>query len=281
MNSPLKLLLTVGGVLYIAISSLDCVSTGAIDPQGYRHTDFGYAVRSLEPGSAQFLPPHWQLDNFQIDRVSGQWEQKTGGHWKAVRRVDLNGDGVIDKSETNEEPAYDLHFVHEVNGGIIWVKAHPVRKDRGRLALDVVLDDYIDSLRGTGLFEQGDLFGLETVVARKFTTFVRERKSTKVAGRPAVEAVIELAETDRLEIDKSERSGIVRVVMIRFPFYVKASVTGPNESQVFDGKDGHRYVKRNALLVIGYYNTPRYFKENVGDLDGLLTRVTLPSGSPP
>jgi hypothetical protein len=281
VNSPLKLLLTVGGVLYIAISSLDCVSTGAIDPQGYRHTDFGYAVRSLEPGSAQFLPPHWQLDNFQIDRVSGQWEQKTGGHWKAVRRVDLNGDGVIDKSETNEEPAYDLHFVHEVNGGIIWVKAHPVRKDRGRLALDVVLDDYIDSLRGTGLFEQGDLFGLETVVARKFTTFVPERKSTKVAGRPAVEAVIALAETDRLEIDKSERSGIVRVVMIRFPFYVKASVTGPNESQVFDGKDGHRYVKRNALLVIGYYNTPRYFKENVGDLDGLLTRVTLPSGSPP
>jgi len=69
--------------------------------------------------------------------------------------------------------------------------------------------------------------------------------------------------------------------MARFPCYVKASLTSPNASQVFAGRDGARYVKQNALLVIGYYNTPRYFKENVGDLDDLLTRVTLPAASLP
>src|SRR5205085_5223538 len=101
---------------------------------------------------------------------------------------------------------------------------HPLDADKD---LGVLLGDYADSLAGTGFYEQGSVFGLSTIRARSFTTFISDRKDVRLGPHQALSASIEIAPTDRLRIDPQHRSAKLRVVLTKFYFLEPVDPAGP------------------------------------------------------
>ena len=170
-------------MLAIIAAVMGCAeSGGAIGPQGFDQSLYGYHVDYGNPANQTFLGPDWRVDNFQWDTTARAWKQKTGDAYVATRELDEDNDGTISPGEKSEEPIYDLRLTNTADNGVIWVKAHPLAfQDSGR-DLGVVINNYADSLAGTGLYYQGSIFTLEHVKARQYTTFVDPTENVHAAS---------------------------------------------------------------------------------------------------
>lgn len=285
-----------------------CATSGFLNQNGYGNSTYPYRIAYTRPAEGRFLGPDWQVDSWTRGDPGGSWEQKTGEDYVAVREMDLDRDGTIGSGEQEKEPIYDLRLVSRTTNGVIWAKAHPLHPDNSDRLLDVVLDGYVDSLRGTGLYAQGNVFSLERIKTRKFTTFVTDRGAVQMGAHSGVTATIELAEVDRLQIHPEERSSKTRIVMVRFPYQVDADKANrfqrvcpeiPRQSamssasqKVTNPYGGKReapppappgqgqQLRCHALLVLGYYNTPDHFAAGLADFDAFVQTVTL-KGLPP
>jgi hypothetical protein len=271
----LLLALAVAGVL----GTPACASSSAFEEGGYRQKVFGYGVRYGEPSKKVVLGKEWQLDNFRYSYEMQGLAEKTGDDYVAERVQDLNRDGTIGLGERWSEPIYDLKLVSKTNNGVIWTKAHPILPEDSEQSLDVILDGYADSLAGAGLFAQGNLFSIARPSVRNFTTFLGSRVVGKVGDHEALIGTIQIAEVDKLKLDPTHRSGIVKLALLKLRYFtpIDSAARSSYPIVVHGGRPCHARV---GLLVIGYHNTPRYFADGEKDFDDLLARVTFPDAKP-
>jgi hypothetical protein len=300
----MRLITVTLGLAGLGLLLVQCgPKAGVIGPAGFAQETYHYNVSYRDPVKKLFLPADWQLDNY-YDYFEGTWKPKEGPAYQAVREFDANGDGTISESEKNSEFIYDLRFTHTKDDGIIWIKAHPVAASDARRDLDVELNDYADGMAGTGLYAQGNLFSLEKLKARTYTTFVTSRQPIKVGSLTGLVGEIEIAEIERLRLDPKHRSGKLRVVLARFIYEEQdnspASATDqtglahigvPGAPAITRDagatkrqggvvwRNGLAYRERTGLLVAGYYNTMSRFDEHVKDFDQILGQLSLTTGS--
>jgi hypothetical protein len=281
------------GILLLAGVGAGCVTSGgAFNETGYRQSVFGYQVAFRDAKAKSLAGPDWQIDSHRKDSINGGWEEKTGTDYVAVREEDLNQDGSIGIGERTDETIYDLKLLNKKDNGVIWTKAHPLLPENAETDLEVILDNYVDALAGNGRYAQSNLFGVERVKARNYTTFLVDKKIEKVGSGDALAGTIEIAEVDRLKSDPAHRSGVIRVLLVKFRCFTFDNCRRENpDVNVEKGKReldrwplvdcrGKQCRARAGLLVVGYYNTPAYFAAGLPEIDDLLKRVSFPEAGP-
>jgi hypothetical protein len=267
-------------------------SGGTFNDAGYRQQVFGYQVAYRDAKTKTFAGSDWQIDSHRHDSISGQIEEKTGNEYVATREEDLNQDGSIGFGERSEEPIYDLKLLNKKNNGVIWAKAHPFLAETAETDIEVILDNYVDSLAGHGRYAQGNLFGVERSKVRNYTTFLVGKHLEKVGGREVLIGTIEIAEVDRLKTDPAHRNGVIKLALVKIRCLTFGNCRRENpDVNVENGKReldrwpvvdcrGKKCRARTGLLIVGYYNTPAYFASGLPDLDDLLKRISFPSAEP-
>jgi hypothetical protein len=306
-------------LIYTAAGCVATASSGgAFKDSGYQQAVYGYAVAYRDPANKTLVGSEWQIDNYRYDSAFKAYTEKVGDEYVAVRAEDINGDGTVADSERKLETIFDLRFINKANGGVIWVKAHPFLPEQAERSLEVLLDGYADSLSGTGRYAQGSFFSLEHSKERNYTTFLTDRNLVQLGGKPALSGSIELAEVDRLRNDPNHRSGMLRLVMVKIRCFSPAtcrkldaqrappgpvpkgdapSVTPANHAgDIFvtgtpaDHDDlerwpmvdckGKQCKARVGLLIVGYYNSPDYFSQGMGEFEDLLKRISFTDADP-
>jgi hypothetical protein len=277
-SRPARLPALVIGSL-VALATVGCVSGGAMEEGHYRHAVFGYSVSYLNAKDKALLGPGWQLDNFRYSKQVNRLVEKDGVEYMATRIQDADGDGNISVSEQKSEPIYDLKLVSKLSGGVIWTKAHPLPRDQAERALDVMLEGYADSLAGAGLYAQGNLFSVERPAVRNFTTFVVAKTRGKIGSHDALVGTIEIAEVDKLKLDPTHRSSIVKLAILKLRYFeeVRTAASSSYPIVVHGGRSCHAKV---GLLVIGYHESPQYFGAGEKEFLDLLARVSFPDAEP-
>jgi hypothetical protein len=156
--------------------------------------------------------------------------------------------------------------------------------------LDVLLNGYADGLSGTGLYAQSNLFSVERVHARQFTSFVVAKEPTTIGNNSGLVGVIELAESERLRLDPQYRSAKIKLALARFAYYEPIGRWGSGPWPVVEYR-GSKRVQRVGLLVVGYYNTASKFDAQVSTFNQALAQLAFgpesvlpgapPVGAPP
>lgn len=259
---------------------LGCASTsGVIGPQGYQQSVVKYQVDYLDADKQSFLPDDWALDNYTRD-TDGEWSEKTGKEYQATRELDEDGDGDISPSEKNKESIFDLRFVNQRDGAVIWLKVHPLAFADSKRELEVILDNYADGLAGAGLFEQSSLFGLRTDKERHYTTFVEKKVSTNIGPVGAILGLIEIAEVEKLRLDATHRDSKAELLFAKVRYREPLNWTQTARWPVETVKE-KRFQVRTGLLVIGYYDSASRFDSHLADFNGLLARIQIPAKAIP
>jgi hypothetical protein len=265
---------------------------GAWDKAGYTHTLYGYGVPYRDPDKQMLVGADWDLDNYTRDS-SGFYAEKVGKEYRASRSEDIDGDGTISPGEKIDEAIFDLKWVSKTTNGVIWTKAHPILKRNAGQPLELILDNYADSMSGAGLYAQGNLFGIEQVMVRNFMSFLTSRSIGQVGSAPSLFGAIEIGETERLRQDPQHRSGKLKLGFVKFHYFVPleaqtgGSSGAPQTEHVASkptSKDpwpqvshkGRPCEERTGLLIAGYYNAPKYFDAGLPDFDALAARITFP-----
>ncbi len=274
----MKILPALGAVALLGLPG--CVrGAGQLDTTAFVQADYGYKVAYVDPKTKALAGADWTIDNFYVDK-RGKWQPKGGADYQATREFDANGDGQIEFGERSTEYIYDVRLVNARDNGILWVKAHPVRGADAHRELDVVLNNYADGLAGAGLYAQSNLFNVEHVHERRFTTFVNAKQAVDVGGLRGLEATIELAETDKLQVDPSSRSEKVRIALLKLYFYESTrSAPGCGDRWPVFTKGKESLCRRPGLLMVGYANTADRFADHVADFEQLLQRISFEPGS--
>jgi hypothetical protein len=281
------------GILVLAGVGAGCVTSGgAFNDKGYRQSAFGYQVAFRDANAKSLAGPDWQIDSHRRDSISGAWEQKLGADYVAEREEDLNQDGSIDADERSEEAIHDLKLLNKKNNGVIWAKAHPLLPENAETELEVVLDNYVDALTGNGRYAQSNLFGVGRVKTRNYTTFLVDKKIERIGSGDALSGTIEIAEVDRLKSDPAHRSGIIKVLLVKFRCFTidncrryhpryqrREGMRELNRWPLVDCR-GKQCRARVGLLVLGYYNTPAYYAAGLPEVDDFFTRVSFPDAGP-
>jgi hypothetical protein len=278
--------------LSFACASAGCAKTtaGLLGPGGYSQPVYGYRIDYTNPDARSFLGPDWRVDNFAWDDTVGKWKPKDGPNYVATRELDEDNDGKIASGEKHAEPIYDLRLTNARDDGVIWVKAHPLARHQTARELDVELNDYADSLSGTGAYYQGSVFAVEHVKTRQFTTFVVAPEKRSVAGLDGLIATVEVAETTRLQLEPTYRSAKIRVFLAKIRYQVKLpEPTDPDNVQDSRTSPWPRVQcsagkgsceDRVGLLMVGYVNETSHFEQHIPEYEKLLSEISRGPAAP-
>ena len=251
----------------MAIWGCEPAGPGAFAPTGYQNDTHGYNVLAL-PGKdasrGELMPSGWQLDNFYRDLGPGGGDDlkpKTTPEYKTRLAFDVNGDGATDRTESAF--IHDLRWVHARHHGIIWVRSVPVSIQLRNVDLDVLLADYVNEISGAGY--EGVIFGGRTgVEEHRYVARITRKTPGRLAGQEAIDAEIEVANSEQIKLDPSARWQRVRLLLARGPVFHL-------ETDPFQGTS----VSFPVVLVLGYENSPDHFAEGQPDFDNLLSRFTV------
>lgn len=268
-------------ILCSTFAGLGCATNSGANwnKRGYSQGLFGYEVAYHDVKDRTLIGPDWQLDNFRR-YTGGHWEEKKGYDYTATRAQDINQNGTIEFAERRKEPIFDLRFTNRKDNGVIWAKAHPFLPSEADQELEVILDNYVDSLEGDGIYAQGNLFSVERERVRSFTTFVVSKQVTRIGQSDALSATVEIAEVEKLKSNPKHRSGMVQVVMVKMHCLTPANCRSMAPSWPWTTCRGRRYRAPVGLLVVGYYNTPSHFDKGLPELKKLLERISFPNAEP-
>jgi len=238
---------------------------------GYYNRISNYVVRYSNETEHLFVNDNWVVDDYEAtcDTFSGEgkcfYERKKGKAYYGVTLVDRDEDGT---PEIERDYFFDLKLRNKRHNGVIWVSSSELPRAHTETLLDVFLDNYVDSLSGTELQLAGDPFGYAQIKQRKFATRVGDRGPAKLGPHDAVIATVTIADLDQLKLDETHEYAKLRVLVARVPSKSRRRVTkvvetmqGPVERSLVVDTSG------KSLLVVGYFNTPAYFAEDLPDFE--------------
>ena len=253
--------------LSFALSACPPPPPGSFTPAGYQSPN-GYTVRALAGADAtrgELMPSDWQLDNYYWDRSGAgrpALTPKSTPEYKTKLAFDLDGDGRMDKVE--DTFVHDLRWIHARHHGIIWVRSVPVSTTLRNVDLDVLLADYVNEISGAG-YESVSLGTEEHSVAEhRYAARITRKTPGKLAGQEAIEARVEVANSEQLKLDPNARWQRLRLILARGPVDHDIKRMGEAKGTQFP-----------VVLVVGYANSPEHFAEGKLDFQDLVSRFTV------
>ncbi|MGC4064727.1 MAG: hypothetical protein QM784_08805 [Polyangiaceae bacterium] len=178
-------------------------------------------------------------------------------------KLDTNDDGEIDKKL--DYPRYDVLLTHRRSDAEIWLSTLPLSGKNGEKDLHVLLERFVEGISGTGSVVVVNLSETQKVAVgdKRYATRVVEQRSVLVDGVEGLEALIEVANVDQLQLSPESRWARSKVVLLRpgFKYTLGADATGTAK---------HSWP---VLVMAGYTNSAEGFPENLGDFDRFLGQI--------
>ena len=248
-------------VIVFGFYGLACAPSarGALGPEGFSHNDYAYRVVAQKDGS--FLPESWKLDNYYGG--SGALKPKAGKEWIVEYSLDSDGDEEADFKV--EELIYDLRFEHLEHDGVIFLRTIPISADMKQKKLSVLMERYVEGIAGAGyevvtLNSQSQL-----LVEKRYAAAIVAKSPTKLAGRDAYVALLDVANVDQLKIDPNARKERVELVLLHTDFgYITTSNNQTVKSATFP-----------VIMFAGYANKPEEFEAGQKDFHDFLGRIEI------
>jgi hypothetical protein len=224
---------------------------GTLRDDGYVFKAYGYSVCYAKKKEKSFIHGGWQLDNFYFRKIADRWEPKSGRRYMGYRLVDLDNDGVLEKEKAF---IFDLKLDHGKTQGVIWIQTFDLPKQYAKKELNVLLQSYVTSLTGTGLYAGGDIYSVVRVKQKKYAAVIKQRGSATLGDRAAVKAVIQILDLDQIKVDPQHAGSKLKVLLTKFRPW---------------GSRPHEW----ALMLVGYYNTADQFDRCLADFDRFLKMI--------
>jgi hypothetical protein len=259
-------------IAIVAVCAAACGTPSQVrfETDGLHYESGGIGIRFRVPKYAAFINGKWRITNWTMTR-RGDLERKYGEPYEGSLFIDLDGD---DRAE--QCPGYftDLEMRNSETGGEIWVLMREQPKYRAQMKLDVLVDEYAESLSfegfaSTGSFDVWNNEAKSNGEAKAYGARVVSREFMMFGPYEAVMATIEMANLAQVKLDPSTRSGYVRVLFARVPGFQTSMMTDT-------GWFPHSDV---GLLVVGYHEAPAYFEKGLPDFEAFLKQFTV-NGKP-
>jgi hypothetical protein len=235
-----------------------CATTpGSFRPDGFHHEHVPYEVRYADAGKRSFVSADWQIDNYV--NKSGTLEPKMGEGYKTRRVIEL----FDEEAKPVEVYAYDLRLTHRRDNGTIWMRAEFLPPRHAQRDLDSLIKNYVENLSGTGIF--ASYLVPTTLQTRTHAAAIVETRDLEISGFPAREAIIDIANVDRLKLDPTSRSARLRLVLIDTPYTIVRHDPRAGTTQ-----------RARCIVVAAYSNDPDRFEAENPDFDRFLTAIHLP-----
>ncbi len=257
----------VGGLcLATVLVSGACVSSpGALGDGGYVRPKYGLRILYKDVENRRFINADWRVDNFYRNQ-SGEWNRKKGRDYYGIRLVEDDRRGGVKKEKID---FFELKLSHRTTGAVIWMQTFKLKPRHRDMKLDVLLNNYARSLSGSGLFVEGNIYGLLQLKIKKHAAVVRAKKWVRVNNSHALRARIEIVNLDRARVDPRHRGRTVEVVLLRFYW--------TTEDELQSRKNPNHWVKYRfyhpVVMVIGYKSSATYFEKHRSDFQAFLQQI--------
>ena len=131
--------------------------------------------------------------------------------------------------------------------------------------LSVLMDRYVEHIAGAGYEIVSLNAQSHLLVEKRYAAAIVAKGTTKLAGREAYVAVLEVANIDQIKIDPNARRERVEVVLLHTDFtYEKRSL---NESA--------KPASFPVVMFAGYANMPDEFEAGLGEFHDFLGRIEI------
>lgn len=261
------------GVLFVGLlvaGALGCAGAVAeLDAnKGLVHQKCDLVIHFKDASDREFIDEHWAIDNWRkylkqtASSKTDAFARKDGRDYLGRIRIDMNNDG-----NAEVYPIYfsDLELTHKENNGYIWVNARELPEHLGSTKAEVFLRNYAESLSGTEFQPRNGAFSVSGGASRGFATKIIEEDKIEFGQWSGVIATIEVARLEQLRLDPEHRYGFVRVLFV---------VIDPFE-KMFDEMASSLPRSGKGLLMVGYFNSPDYFRENLEDFYEFLGQFSV------
>lgn len=227
------------------------ISPGAIEQNGFRHIRYGYRVATI-PGGSALAGDDWVLENFYLR--DGTWHPKESDRYLERYSFDIDGDGKPDLGR--RLPGADLRFEHRRNGAVMWVSTVPVSERRGELDLHVVAQQHVEWVAGGEGYATLRPGRILQSTEHRYATRMLGVRDTALSGYSALEFTFEVANVDQLELSRTTRAQVVRMLLLR-----------PDALLTIGSADFP------VLMVLGYSAMPDAFDSTLEDWADLVRRI--------
>lgn len=249
--------------LTIAFVTGCATGAGTFQPDGFHHADLPIVVRYHSPSSWGFVGPDWRVDNFLLDDTGKPGQAKTAKGYVEDRAIDYDGDGRADAQR--DVPVYDLRLVNRRTDAAMWLQEIPLpERDKDR-SLQVLLDDLVESISGTGFYSVPLGHRRSTVRANTFAARVVKSDAGQLGGFPSLDATIEVVNLDQQKVDPSAKAAVGRVILVRTAY----------AKWVFAGTPGDRSFRTSTVTVLGCESKAREFEATNADFARFVESVQL------
>jgi hypothetical protein len=249
-------------VLFIAAlgscALLGCSTvTGGIGKTGFEYKDYGYRVLYKNVANRYFINGGWLIDNFYASDDGG-WRLKQGRSYYGYQLREKEKVGGVEKKKVY---FFDLKLNHRRTNAVIWVQSFKMLQKHSEKELRVLLANYVESLTGSGLYAEGNVYGLLRIKQKKKAAVIKSTRRVQVQQRQALRARLRIHNLDRLKVDPKHSGKTVEILLLRIWVYKQVRVETTWEM---------RTVRYPAIMVIGYQSSTGNFERHLPDFETFL-----------
>jgi hypothetical protein len=265
-------------ILAVALLSGACSKPGGLVKWGYDHPKAGLRILYKDASKEQFIDDAWRVDNFYRG-TSGGWSRKQGTDYYGIRLVEDERRGHVRQEHAH---FFELKLNHAETNGVIWVQTFKLPTKHKATKLEVLLNNYVNSLSGSGLYLEGNIYGLQQIKVKKYSARVRHKRWIRLHHYNALRARIDIVNLDRFKVSSKDATTSVDVVLLRYWWTSTKEVQDPRNPVVWVKTRLHNPV----MLVVGYKNAAAYFEKQRPDFQTFLQQIRFrnhpqPSIAPP
>ena len=241
-------------------------SHGVMNKEGFFYKDYGYSVLFKQPTKRHILDWYWYIDNWKFQTTTPAWSLKDGRNYLGYRIVDKDDDGTLERERVY---FFDLLIKHKTTDGVIWIQSFDLQHKNKWKKLGVLLDNYVDSLAGTGMYIEGNVYSILQKKERKYASNVIKTEPADLGPYKALRATIELIDLDQLKAVPDYKGKKLEVVIVKINVTRKVKAT-TSEHLVDTVSKTER-----AVMLIGYHNSAKHFDKYLKDFDEFLGRIKI------
>jgi len=234
---------------------------GEIRDDGLFIDPCGYCISFAQKPDKVFINNDWLVDDWIYESGFGGYTKKKGKEYYGNILTDADDDGTMEST-----PGYffDLKLINKKTNGVIWIQTFDMPAKHEQKQLDVLLDNYVDSLAGTGYYIEGNIYSLLHSKERKYATKIVQQQTTTLGNRNAIRARIEIADIDQQKFNPDTPVDLLEVVILKVPI----------EKMLYNPNVGLNTTKKGkAILLLGYLNSAPHFEEYLDDFDVFLKLI--------
>jgi len=251
--------------LSAALLSGACANPHGLVKRGYEQPRFGLRIHYRDAAREQFIDQGWRIDNFYRGS-SGAWTRKKGTDYYGFRLVEDERHGQQRKERAH---FFELKLNHTETNGVIWVQTFKLPTKHKSTRLAVLLNNYVSSLSGSGLYFEGNIYGLQQIKVKKYAARIRQKRWIRVHQYNALRAKIDIVNLDRARLSSRDATTSIDVVLVRFWWTSIKDVQSPRNPVVWVKTK----VYNPMMLVVGYKNRAAYFDKQRVDFDSFLRQI--------